>query len=157
MYKNVKQGWYKIQNSSKHLIPGDRFMQSFNEATNSVLYKSGLELKAIRYCDLSPKIKKWSLEPYPIKYRKPTDNRVHRYYVDLYVEYATGARFLIEIKPSTQIVPPRMPKKQTRKSLLTFQRAQVTFGINTAKWDAAAAFAEKFGMTFAFLTEKELG
>jgi len=63
----------------------------------------------------------------------------------------TLKKFLIEIKPHAQTLPP----VQTRntKSLL---RRQGEYIKNQKKWEAARAFAAKHGSEFVVLTEKHL-
>ena len=56
MYKNAKNGYYKLLNPKKFIPPADNHMQSFNESEGAVEYKSSLELKAFRYCDFNKHI-----------------------------------------------------------------------------------------------------
>ncbi|MCK5537179.1 MAG: hypothetical protein KAI79_10145 [Bacteroidales bacterium] len=131
-------------------------MKSFNEATNQVEYKSSLELKAIRYCDANPQVKKFSLEPFAIPYVKPTDGKVHRYFVDLLIKFENGSTFIVEIKSSSETRPPKKPKKITALSERNYRKALQTWSINSAKWKAAKEFADLKEIKFIFLTEKEL-
>jgi len=156
MAYHSKKGWYKLLNVEKFIKPIDGYMKSFNESKGQVEYKSSLELNAIRYCDYNKFIVKWSCEPFNIKYVKPIDGKVHRYFIDLYVQFETGHKFLIEVKQSSETKPPRKPRKQTAKSLRNYERACVTYSTNSAKWAAAEQFAKQQGMYFTFLTEKEL-
>ena len=131
-------------------------MKSFNEATNQVEYKSSLELKAIRYCDANPQVKKFSLEPFAIPYIKPSDGKIHRYYVDLLIKFVNGSTFIVEVKSSSETKPPRIPKQKTITSEKNYRRALQTWHINSAKWKAAKEFADLKEIKFIFLTEKEL-
>lgn len=155
MYKN-KRGWYKLKNVNKFVPSYDDYMKSFNESTGSVEFKSSLEERAFIFCDLNPKIKSWAVEPFAIRYIKPTDNKVHRYYPDLLITFKTGQTFLIEIKSSSETKPPKPPKKQTLKSENNFKKAIRTYAINSAKWKAANAFCEEREIKFIFLTEQNL-
>ena len=131
-------------------------MQSFNESEGSVEYKSNLERLAFRYCDANPQIVKWSCEPFHIPYIKPTDNKIHRYYIDLYVEFKTGDKFLVEIKSSGETKPPVKPKKITKKSENNYKKSLQTWLINSAKWESAKNFCSQKGLKFIILTENEL-
>ena len=131
-------------------------MKSFNESNMAIEYKSSLELKSFRYCDANPKIKRFSVEPFAIPYIKPTDNKKHRYYIDIFIEFESGAKFLVEVKSSGETRPPRKPNKLTHKSERNYRRALQTWHINSAKWEAAKKFCETHDMGFVFLTEKEL-
>jgi hypothetical protein len=156
MYKNVKQGWYKLVNPHKFVPPIDNHMKSFNESTNEVQYKSSLELNAIKYADFNPHVKRFSLEPFHIKYIKPTDGKEHRYFIDLFLEFRTGDKFIVEVKSKNETTPPQKPKSRTPKAIKRYHDAMTTFAINTAKWNAAREFAKKNDIRFIILTEDEL-
>jgi len=156
IYKNAKRGWYKILNPEKFIAPIDGHMKSFNESEGTVEYKSSLELKAIKYADFNKHVVKWSCEPFHVPYIKPTDGKPHRYFIDLFLEFATGDKFIVEIKSSGETKPPRKPSKKTDKAINNYQRALMTYAINQAKWKYAEQFAIERGMKFIILTEKEL-
>lgn len=160
-YSSAKQGWYKpvypekfIQQvkESKTVMNSTRFVDGNLE----IQYKSSLEYKAIKYADFNKFIIKYSLEPFPVKYLKPTDGKFHRYFVDLYIEFSSGDKFLVEIKSSSETKEPRKPSKKTQKALMNYQKALETWYINCAKWEAAKKFATLNNMKFIILTELEL-
>lgn len=153
MYNSYK-GWYKLLNPEKFIKPIDEHMQSFKDG--AVNYKSRLELKAIKYADFNKFITRWSLEPFHVKYVKPTDGKVHRYFIDLFLEFQTGDKFLVEIKPKAETLPPRQPKKASEKAMINYQIALQTYAINQAKWKAAREFAAQQKMRFIILTDEEL-
>jgi hypothetical protein len=159
MYKNAKQGWYKVINSNKVMKPQDEHMKSFriNENCVELNYKSSLEYKAIKYADYNKHVIKFSLEPFAIKYIKPTDGKYHRYYIDLFLEFSSGDKLIVEIKSKSETLPPKKPKKTTNKSTRNYQKALMTYSINMAKWTAAREFAEKNKIKFVILTEDQLG
>lgn len=156
MAYNNKRGWYKLLNPHKFIAPKDDHMKSFNESTGEVEYKSKLELTALKYADFNKHIKKWSVEPFAIKYIKPTDGKLHRYYIDLFLEFKTGDKFLVEIKSKGETKPPRKPSKKTDKAIMNYQKALQTYAVNTAKWKAAEEFAKVNKMKFIILSEDEL-
>lgn len=161
MYKSAKQGWYKLLNQDKLILPtleSQSVMKSFKVQDERYLinYKSSLELACLRYCDYNKHIVKFSLEPFAIQYLKPTDGKMHRYFVDFYIEFSTGDRFLVEIKSSGETVAPNIPKKKTQKAVFNYNNALQTFAVNAAKWDAAKKFAAQQKMKFIILTENEL-
>tara|TARA_R100001224_G_scaffold45390_1_gene26140 strand:+ start:497 stop:934 length:438 start_codon:yes stop_codon:yes gene_type:complete len=122
---------------------------------SKAIYRSGLELKFFRFCDDNPNVIKWGSENVVIPYTSPIDHRVHRYYVDNYIEIKEGTvtkKYLVEIKPSKQTKPPTVKYKK-KKHLIYEQRA---FVINQAKWSAAREYCKKIGGSFIILTEKEL-
>lgn len=154
-YKS-KKGWYRLVNPNKFMKPIDSHMKSFNESEGSVEYKSHLELNSFRYADANPHVVRWSVEPFHIKYVKPTTGKVHRYFIDLFIEFRTGDRFIVEVKSKGETKPPRKPSKKTDKAVLNYQKALQTYAINTAKWKAAEEFAANHNMKFIILTEDEL-
>lgn len=156
MYKNIKQGWYKLVNPAKFVPPTDRHMKSFNESTGEVEYKSGMELKAFRLVDLNPNVRKFSIEPFAIPYVKPTDGRKHRYYIDLFIEFVDDRKYIVEVKPMSQVNPPKKPDRATKKSIASYNKQIEIYAINQAKWAAAREFAKINKMTFVFLTERDL-
>ncbi len=152
---NSHQGWYKILNPEKFVKPIDEHMKSYKDG--HVNFKSRLELKAIKYADYNKFVVRWSLEPFHVKYLKPTDGKIHRYFIDLFLEFQTGDKFIVEIKSKGETVPPKPPKNKTQKALVNYQRALQTYAINEAKWKAANEFATQQKMKFIILTEDELG
>lgn len=114
-----------------------------------VQYKSRLELSSFKYCDLNPKIKEWSLEPFPISYLNPKDFKPHRYFPDLWVRFESGDIFIIEIKSHNETV---MPSKRSKRYAEQLQ----TYLVNQAKWQAAKTFCTEKGANFVVLTEKVL-
>lgn len=153
MYNSYK-GWYQLLNPNKFIKPIDEYMQSYKDG--HVNFKSRLELKAIKYADFNKHIISWSIEPFNIKYVKPTDGKIHRYFIDLFLEFSSGDKFLVEIKPKSETLPPKKPTKNTQKASMNYQLALQTYAINQAKWKAAEEFAALNKMKFIILTDEEL-
>jgi hypothetical protein len=157
MYNN-KQGVYKVRNPYKVLPPLDNHMKSYKKQNNEIFlrYRSGLELRAMKYADNNKNIIKWGCESFNIKYIKPTDGKIHRYFIDLFIEFTSGDKFIVEIKSSGETVPPKIPKKKTQKSIKNYNNACKTFAINEAKWQSATKFAKENNMKFTIITEKQI-
>ena len=160
-YRSAKKGWMKVLNKSKLVMQTNEsksIMNSvrINEGNLEINFKSGLELKAIKYFDMNKFVNKFSLEPFAIKYYKPTSGKFHRYFVDFFVEFENNQKFLVEIKSSGETIEPKKPSKKTQKAILNYQKALQTYIVNQAKWKAATEFAESNNMRFIILTEKEL-
>lgn len=133
---------YKVRNTEKYI--GN---------INNVIARSGLELKFFYFFDNNPNIVKFSSEEIVVPYMNPFDNKVHRYIVDFYVKTKNGDKFLVEIKPHSQCLEPKKTKGKREKTLIN---EQITYQINQSKWKFAKAFAEKQGMKFIVMTEKDL-
>lgn len=119
------------------------------------IYRSGLELKFMKFCDTNSNVLKWGSENIIVPYISPVDNKLHRYYVDNFVAIKEGntvKKYLVEIKPSRQTAPPKI--KYRKKSTMLYEQVQWT--VNQAKWTAAREYSKKKGLDFIILTEKEL-
>lgn len=150
-----KQGWYilkkpeKYINSSKSLTSG-----------KGIMFRSSWEERFFLFCDFNNSVIKWSSEPFPINYFYELDQKTHRYFVDLYMEYLDKngilQKCLVEIKPYKETLPPVLPKKKTSKAMINYEKALAVYIKNQAKWKAARELCEKNGLTFKIITEKEL-
>lgn len=133
--------------------PLDEYMDSFREGC--VNYKSSLEYKAFKFQDTQTSVIQWSVEPFQIQYLKPTTGKYHRYFIDLFIVTKQG-RFLIEIKPKSQTIPPKIPKNQTPRSIRRYKEDLETFQINQSKWKAQKEFQERNNQEFVIFTEDQL-
>lgn len=110
------------------------------------------------FCDENSSVIKWSSEEIVIPYVSPIDGRVHRYFVDFWVQVqskdGTVKEFLIEVKPKSQTKQPEMgTSKRVSKSKVIAMRNWL---VNSAKWDAARKVCEDRGWEFKLLTEDNL-
>jgi hypothetical protein len=126
------------------------------DATN-ITYRSLLELRFMVYLDKTNEILEWSSEEIVVPYVSPLDRRQHRYFVDFFVRKRMSDGSvqcsLVEIKPKGQTYAPKIPKKKTRKYLTEV----MTWGVNSAKWEAAHAYCVYRGWTFQIITDHDLG
>ena len=157
-YKSAKKGWYVVINHEKVIKPVDNYMKSYIIEENMIKlnYKSSLELKCLRYCDMNIHIKCFGLEPFCIPYLSPKDGKIHRYFIDFFIEFSNGQKFLVEVKSSGETREPKMPGKKTEKAILNYQKALQTYAVNKSKWASATQFCKEKGLTFIILTENEL-
>ena len=143
-YTQYKQGLYRPVNHEKYI---GRHLPE---------YRSSWELKFFQWCDRTETVLEWSSESVIVPYVSPVDSKVHRYYVDGTVVLREGdkiEKYLIEIKPKKQTVPP-VESKRKKASTLLYEK--MTYAVNTAKWEAAEKFAKHKGMRFTILTEDQL-
>jgi|TARA_B100000959_G_scaffold164762_1_gene172654 hypothetical protein len=120
---------------------------------NQIVYRSLLERRFMRYCDLNKDILHWASEELPIPYFNPLDKKYHRYFPDFVIKTIKEEKYMIEIKPSRQIGKPKPPKRKTKSYL----RESFQYIKNQAKWQAAKSYCSDNNMKFKLLTEKELG
>ena len=139
------KGYFKPRNPGKY--KGD---------PTNIIYRSGLELRLMKFLDEQDNIVKWGSEELAIPYKSPIDGRYHRYFPDFYVKKkitdGTKREQLIEEKPSDQCKPPRKQNKVTKRYLTEVKN----WGINSAKWKAAEEYCKDRRWTFIIITEKDL-
>ena len=140
--KKSYKGIYKPEHPKKYV--GD---------PNMIVYRSLLERRFMRYCDLNPDILHWASEELPIRYYNPLDKKFHRYFPDFVIKTIKDKKYMIEIKPSRQTVKHKKPKIKTK----SYMRESFNYIKNKAKWSAAKAYCNKNNMQFKLITEKQLG
>ena len=143
--RNFSQGVF----SPKH---PEKYKGSF-----PIAYRSKWELVCMRRLDSNPNIICWGSESVVVPYPNPLTGRVSRYFVDFNVtlrdKQGEIRKFLVEIKPHSQTLPPNQKVRNPR----TLIRQQAEYIKNQAKWKAAEEYANKKGSSFVVLTEKHLG
>ena len=141
--KNMKpkKGFYKQGIVNPKLLK--KYADSFKN--EPIIYRSGLELQFIQYCENNPSIIKWASEPIEIPYFCRLDQKEHKYYPDYILENKQGNKVIVEVKPYNQTVKPDMT------DTVWLKEAWVK---NIDKWTAAKEFADKHNMKFIIVTEK---
>ena len=129
------------------------FPEKYTGDPSNIIMRSSWETRFASWCDKNPSVLKWNSEETIIPYKCPTDNRIHRYFVDFKIYVNTGKTYLVEVKPKTQTQPPIYPGKRTQRYL----QESLAFMKNQAKWEAANEFAKDRGWEFKIITEHELG
>lgn len=119
----------------------------------NIIYRSNWEQRMFYRLDVDPGVKRWASEEFSIPYINPIDNKLHRYFPDIFVETINNDKFVIEIKPDSQTKPPAKKARTTKRYLTEVS----TYLVNQAKWDAASRFCEERGWQFKIATEKDLG
>ena len=102
------------------------------------------------WLDSNTEVTAWSSEEVVIPYLCPVDKKVHRYFIDFWIETTKGT-FLVEVKPQRECLPPS-PKRNKRQMLTeaaVYQR-------NQAKWQAAEKYATSLGYQFFVWDEMTL-
>jgi len=140
------QGYYKPKNYQKY--EGD---------PTNIVYRSSWEKSVMHWLDEKDEVLKWSSEELAIPYISPVDNRKHRYFPDFKAtirsQDGTIKTYLIEVKPYKQTKEPKPQKRKTKQYITEV----VTWGVNSAKWEAARNYCAAKGWEFMIITEKELG
>ena len=121
-----------------------------------IIARSNLERRFFKIIDTNSSFKKWSSETFFVPYLSPIDGKMHRYFVDLFVEMSNGKKLIIEIKPDSQTRQPTPPKNKTGKSAKRFLNEMATWQINEAKWIYAHEWAKERGLEFMIITEKNI-
>jgi len=116
-----------------------------------------LELTVMRFFDANSQVISWGSESIVIPYIKPTDGKMHRYFTDFNVRMKDRNgkvhKYVIEVKPHKQTMPPKNHGNKKPKTLLY---EQLSYAINDAKWKAAKTWCDKNGYKFTIFTEKDI-
>lgn len=146
MARKYKQGKWFPRNPQKYAADA-----------SSIVYRSSWELRFFRWADQNQSVVWWKSESTVVPYLCETDNKMHRYFVDITMQIRsiTGETrtYMVEIKPYAQTLPPKQPKRATPRFLAETE----TFVKNQCKWRAAREFAKRHNAEFVIITEKELG
>ena len=92
--------------------------QKYKGDASNIIYRSGWELKLMRYLDKHPHVTRWNSEEIIIPYRSPIDGKMHRYFPDFYVEktyHGPGERAHMICGPLLKDLLGRMTHPQTRR------------------------------------------
>lgn len=145
MYKSYK-GVFRPKNPEKYI--GN---------PSNIIYRSFMEFKYMLYLDSAPHVLQWGSEEKIVPYISPIDGKKHRYFPDMVVKAklkdGSTKKFMIEIKPEKQTIPPVQTEKKTKHRFLT---EVAEWGRNSAKWEAAKRYCEHEGWEFVLITEKDL-
>lgn len=134
--------------------------QKYKGDPTNVIYRSLLERRFMVYCDDSPWVLEWSSEEVVVPYYSPVDKKWHRYFVDFWMKYRDKNNqiktVLVEIKPASQTVQPKMKETPTGRPTRRFLREAVTYTVNQAKWKAAREYCADRKWEFKIITDKDL-
>ena len=133
------------------------YPQKYKGDPTNIVYRSLWERKFMVYCDLNETVLEWASEEKCVVYRSPIDGKPHRYFPDFIIkvkeENGSIKKYVIEIKPKRQTLPPPKPKRQTKGYIAEAYE----YAKNQAKWEAAKEWCADRGYEFKVLTENELG
>jgi hypothetical protein len=141
-----QQGFFRPRNPEKYM--GD---------SNNIVYRSSWELKFMQWCDRNPSILRYGSEEFSIPYYNPVKQRVCRYFPDFIMEVletnGKKQKYVVEVKPKRQTVPPVQGKKKTK----TYLNEMNTYAVNKSKWKAVQEWCDDRMIKFQLITEFELG
>tara|TARA_B100000287_G_scaffold80768_1_gene73193 strand:- start:2035 stop:2472 length:438 start_codon:yes stop_codon:yes gene_type:complete len=134
-----------------------KFPHKYKGDPTTITFRSLWERKYMNWCDKNANILEWASEEIAIPYISPVDNKVHRYFPDFYtkIKETDGKirKYIIEVKPLKQTLPPKKPKRQTKGYI----REAYEYAKNQAKWKMAKEFCADRQWEFKVITERELG
>tara|TARA_B100001029_G_C15056269_1_gene454624 strand:+ start:227 stop:664 length:438 start_codon:yes stop_codon:yes gene_type:complete len=134
-----------------------KFPHKYKGDPTTITFRSLWERKYMNWCDKNANILEWSSEEIIIPYISPVDNKIHRYFPDFYtkIKETDGKirKYIIEVKPLKQTLPPKKPKRQTKGYI----REAYEYAKNQAKWKMAKEFCADRQWEFKVVTERELG
>lgn len=113
-------------------------------------YRSSWELRVMSFLDEHPNVINWGSECVHIPYVNPLTGKSTFYVPDFLIKYTdakgTHRVELVEVKP----------KKETLWEAAKSKRDKAYVILNTAKWQAAAAWCAKNGVSFRILNEDDI-
>lgn len=140
------QGTYEVKNRDKYIGAG----KYGRGADGNPVYKSSWERVMMEFLDGNSNIIKWGYEIMSIPYFNPITRKKSNYWPDFFVQYVdkTGATRIdmLEVKPRSQVT---LESARTKKDKLSVVQ-------NTAKWEAAMAFAKMKGIRFRVVDEEQI-
>ena len=133
-----------------------KFTDKYVGNLSEIYFRSGWELKFMRHCDMSNDVLRWSSEAVMVPYTSPIDHRVHRYYIDFYIEVKNSegnkSAWILEVKPTKHTKMPKRPLKESVKSLHNYVNEVKRVLVNQAKFKAARNFAKMNDIKFGVVT-----
>ena len=103
------KGRFKITKPEKYI----------GDYTN-VVYRSLWERQCFKWCESNPNVKAWNSEEVVIPYVSRHDKKMHRYFVDLFVEMTNGEILLVEIKPKKKLNHQKNRKERQKDTLMKY-------------------------------------
>ena len=101
------QGYFHPKNPEKYIGNSE-----------NIVYRSSWELKFMQWCDRTPNVLKYGSEEFCIPYYNQVKQKVCRYFPDFIIEVLENngktQKYVIEIKPKKQPVPPVKGKKKNK-------------------------------------------
>ena len=85
----------------------------------NVIYRSLWERKFMKWCDLSESVIKWGSEETVVPYVSPLDNKIHRYFIDFYVQLRDKDGIL-----KSYLVEPNLRSIQNPQKLIQSERLE---------------------------------
>lgn len=151
-YGNFEQGFYHPVNTEKYIGKG------------APVYRSSWEKRTMFFFDNNKYVIKWASEQVIIPYHLPPEidptQKLRRYFTDFYVQIVDVngniQKYLVEVKPKKQSLPPVEPKRNTTKTKSRYKREVLVYITNQAKWKAAIDYCNKKGYKFKVLTEEDI-
>lgn len=143
----MHQGKFKPKNPKK-----------YQGNIDEIYYRSSWELSVMFWCDTNSAVTAWSSEEIVVPYLCPSDDRVHRYFIDFRISInnqESETTYLIELKPSVYTKPPKQ-KSNSKRDRRRYITEVLTFVRNQAKWKAATEYAKKHDASFQVWTEETL-
>jgi TnsA endonuclease N terminal len=152
--KRIENGTFKVVSSMKGKFRPNH-PERYDGDPTEIIYRSQWECKFMSYLDNNSAIISWNSESTIVPYFDPSTSKWRRYFPDFLVVIKKGDGTLtqmIEIKPASQCVPPKVPTKKTRR----FINESLTYITNQAKFSAAESYCKDRGWVFKVITEKDL-
>lgn len=131
-------------------------IQKYKGDFRKITYRSTWEQFVMRWLDNHPNVIKWNSEEVIIPYFCNAEGKKRRYFMDFWVKFDDGQEYFFEVKPLKETRPPSKPANITTAAKKRYINEMYTWSVNSDKWKAAQAAAEKHNIKFRLLTENSL-
>lgn len=139
---------------SGKFIPANK--EKYKGDWKKITYRSTWEAFFMKWLDTHPQVLQWNSEEVVIPYFCNAEGKKRRYFMDFWAKFDTGQQFFFEVKPKKETMPPKIPAKVTVAAKKRYINENYTWSVNTDKWKAASATADKMGIIFRLITEDSL-
>jgi hypothetical protein len=131
-----------------------------NNNGKPIIFRSGWEAEAFRWCDRNSNVVEWTSENTPIPFVDPVDRAHHIFFPDLWIKYHDAkdgklVQAIVEVKPSTEVPAFAMARYKETGRKPSAHRMTI-LARNNAKFQSAQRWCDAHGMRFIILTEFDL-
>lgn len=144
-----KQGYFDVSKSLKYL-----------NSSEPCIYRSSLEFKFMKWCELSDRVKNWESEPFSVKYTCLETGKERNYWIDFSVITSNNETWLIEVKSSKDVQDVELFQtlynrlsEVEKKRLINSRKVAAK---NYSKWKHARQICNDRNWKFVIVTERWL-
>lgn len=144
-----KQGYFDVSRSTKYM-----------NSSEPCIYRSSLEFKFMKWCEITNRVLNWNSEPFSLKYICLETGKERNYWIDFTIITQTPETWLIEVKPHKEVLEAerfgKLYHKLSDVERKRFVMANKVAAKNWSKWSHARKICQDRDWKFVLVTEKFL-